>query len=93
MIEKFRIVDRQRSRVPEKPVSSDIRKISAPPVQTQTSDELLRTTVKQIETVLGRELLNREDFFLDEYPGDRRSRPSAISGRFVTPQPPSPASF
>jgi restriction system protein len=50
---------RERSRVPGKPVSSDTREVPVTPVQTQTPDELLRTTVKQIETVLGNELLDR----------------------------------
>ena len=50
---------RERSRVPEKQVSSDAAEIPVTPVQTQTPDELLRNTVKQIETVLGKELLDR----------------------------------
>ena len=50
---------RERSRVPEKPASTDTSEVPVTPVQTQTPDELLRTTVKQIETVLGKELLDR----------------------------------
>jgi restriction system protein len=50
---------RERSRLPVKPLSSDVPEISEAPVQTQTPDELLRSTVKQIETVLGKELLDR----------------------------------
>ncbi len=50
---------RERSHPPGKPVSSDASEITATSVETQTPDELLRSTVKQIETVLGRDLLDR----------------------------------
>jgi restriction system protein len=50
---------RERSRVPGKLVSPQGAEIPVTPVQTQTPDELLRSTVKQIETVLGKELLDR----------------------------------
>jgi restriction system protein len=50
---------RERGRVPEKPVSSQAAEIPVAAVQAQTPDELLRSTVKQIETVLGKELLDR----------------------------------
>ena len=50
---------RERSHPPGKPVSSDASELTATSVETQTPDELLRSTVKQIEAVLGKELLNR----------------------------------
>jgi restriction system protein len=50
---------RERSRVAGKPKSSQAAEIPVTPVQTQTPDELLRSTVKQIETVLGKDLLDR----------------------------------
>jgi restriction system protein len=50
---------RDRSRVPGKPVSSDAPEIPVTPVPTQTPDELLRSTVKQIETVVAKEPLDR----------------------------------
>jgi restriction system protein len=50
---------RERSHPPGKPVSSDASEVTATSVDTQTPDELLRSTVKQIEAVLGKELLNR----------------------------------
>jgi restriction system protein len=50
---------RERSWVPGKPVSSDAPEIPVTPVPTQTPDELLRTTAKQIETVLAKDLLDR----------------------------------
>jgi restriction system protein len=45
--------------VPEKPVSSHAIEIPVAPLPAQTPDELLRSTVKQIETVLAKELLDR----------------------------------
>jgi restriction system protein len=50
---------RERSHLSGKPVSSDAAQIRAAPVATQTPDELLLSTVKEIEAVLARELLNR----------------------------------
>jgi restriction system protein len=50
---------RERSRVSEKPVSPHAADIPVAPLQAQTPDELLRNTVKQIETVLAKELLDR----------------------------------
>lgn len=50
---------RERSHLAGKPVSSDPTEITATSVATQTPDELLRSTVKQIEAVLAKELLNR----------------------------------
>jgi len=50
---------RERNRVPGTPVSPNAAEITVAPVQTQTPDELLRSTVKQIEAVLGKELLDR----------------------------------
>ena len=50
---------RERSRLPTKPVSSDAPTITATSLATQTPDELLRSTVKEIEAVLAKELLNR----------------------------------
>ena len=50
---------RERGHPPGKPVSSDASELTATSVETQTPDELLRSTVKQIEAVLGKELLNR----------------------------------
>jgi len=50
---------RERNRVPGTPVSPSAAEIPVAPVQTQTPDELLRNTVKQIETALRKELLDR----------------------------------
>jgi len=50
---------RERRRMPGTPVSSTANEIPVAPVQTQTPDELLRSTVKQIETALRKELLDR----------------------------------
>ena len=49
---------RERNRVPGTPVSPNAAEIPVAPVQTQTPDELLRNTVKQIETALRKELLD-----------------------------------
>jgi len=49
----------QRGREPESPVPPNVAEIGVPPVQTLTPDELLRSTVKQIETALRKELLDR----------------------------------
>jgi restriction system protein len=48
-----------RSRDPEKSVASVAPEIPVTPVQTQTPDEVLRSTVKQIEAALAKELLDR----------------------------------
>lgn len=50
---------RERRRLPGTPVSANAPEISVAPEQTQTPDELLRSTVKQIETALRKELLDR----------------------------------
>jgi restriction system protein len=50
---------RERSHLPGKAVSSDAPEITATSLATQTPDELLRSTVKEIEAVLSKELLNR----------------------------------
>jgi restriction endonuclease Mrr len=50
---------RERHRIPGTPVSSNAAEIHVTPVQTQTPDELLRSTVMQIETALRKELLDR----------------------------------
>ena len=50
---------RERSRVFGTPVSSNEAEIRVAPVQTQTPDELLRSTIKEIEAALGKELLDR----------------------------------
>ena len=50
---------RERSHLAGKPVPSDAAEITATPMATQTPDELLRSTVKQIEAVLAKELLDR----------------------------------
>ena len=50
---------RERRRLPGTPVPSNAPEIPVAPVLTQTPDELLRSTVKQIETALRKELLDR----------------------------------
>ena len=50
---------RERRRMPGTPSTSTASEIPVAPVQTQTPDELLRSTVKQIETALRKELLDR----------------------------------
>jgi restriction system protein len=50
---------RERRRMPGTPLTSTASEIPVAPVQTQTPDELLRSTVKQIETALRKELLDR----------------------------------
>jgi len=52
---------RERHRIPGIPISSNAPEIPVVPVQTQTEtpDELLRSTVMQIETALRKELLDR----------------------------------
>ena len=50
---------RERNHVPGTPVSPNAAEIPVTLVQTQTPDELLRNTVKQIETALRKELLDR----------------------------------
>jgi restriction system protein len=50
---------RERRRMPGTPLTSTASEIPVAPVQTQTPDELLRSTLKQIETALRKELLDR----------------------------------
>jgi restriction system protein len=50
---------RERRRIPGTSVSSTAAEIPVAPMQTQTPDELLRSTVKQVEMALRKELLDR----------------------------------
>lgn len=50
---------RERSHLPQKPASSDSPEIAATSVAAQTPDELLRTTIREIEAALAKEVLNR----------------------------------
>ncbi len=50
---------RERGRVPDIAKSAEGSEALATPTSVQTPDELLRTTVKQIETALNKELLDR----------------------------------
>jgi len=50
---------RERNRLPGTPASANTVEAPAPPALTQTPDELLRSTVKQIEAALRKELYDR----------------------------------
>lgn len=50
---------RERGRIADTPPSGSAVEIATTPAQTQTPDELLRSTVRQIETALKKELLDR----------------------------------